>query len=121
MDTCEDTLEGEREAQDAKLAVRQREAESMEARVAFLRDPVALEEQVAQFERQYAELEALRMKYEEDNVSRKRAVCEEIEKACLQMKRYDDYCLKKCRGSAVSKTKTRNVWQAQTVAEYDIV
>jgi kinetochore protein NDC80 len=95
MDKCEDTLEGEREAQDAKLAVRQREAESMEARVASLRDPVALEEQMAQFERQCAELEALRMKYEEDNVSRKRAVCEEIEKACLEMKRYDDYCLDK--------------------------
>jgi hypothetical protein len=95
MGKCEDALEGEREAQDAKLAVRQREAESMEARVASLRDPVALEEQMAQFELQCAELEALRMKYEEDNVSRKRAVCEETEKACLEMKRYDDYCLEK--------------------------
>lgn len=95
MDKYEDTLEGERDAQEAKLAVRQREADSMETRVAALRDPVALEEQMAQFERQCAELEALRMKYQEDNVSRKKAVCDEIEKACLEMKGYDEYCLEK--------------------------
>jgi kinetochore protein NDC80 len=95
MDKCEETLEGEREAQDAKLAVRLREAESMEAKVSSLRDPVALEEQMAQFERQCAELEALRMKYEEDNVVRKKAVCDEIENACSEMKEYDVFCLGK--------------------------
>ena len=95
MDKCEDTLTGEREAQDAKLAVRQREAESMETRVASLRDPVALEEQMAQYERQCAELEALRMKYDEDNVSRKEAVCDEIQKACEEMQLYDEYCMEK--------------------------
>jgi SMC interacting uncharacterized protein involved in chromosome segregation len=95
MDKCEETLAAEREAQEAKLGVRLREAESMEFRVASLRDPVALEEQMTQFERQCAELEALRMNYEEENVARKKAVCDEIEKACSGMKQYDEFCLEK--------------------------
>lgn len=92
---CEEIMEAEREAQEAKLGVRTREAESMEAKVASLRDPVALEEQMAQFERQCAELEALRQQYEEENVSRKKAVCAEIDDACLAMKQYDEFCLSK--------------------------
>jgi kinetochore protein NDC80 len=97
MDKCEEVMEAEREAQEAKLAVRAREAESMEAKVASLRDPVALEEQMAQFERQCAELEALRQQHEEINIARKKSVCEEIEYACEQMKEYDEYCLAKIR------------------------
>ena len=95
MDKCEETIEGERDAQSAKLSVRQREAESMEAKVASLRDPVALEEQMAQFERQCAELESLRMKHEEDNVARMKAVCDEIQHACMEMDRYEEHCLEK--------------------------
>ncbi|KAL3933258.1 MAG: hypothetical protein SGARI_003747, partial [Bacillariaceae sp.] len=60
IDKCEEIMEAEKEAQDAKLGVRMREAESMETKVASLRDPVALEEQMTQFERQCAELEAMR-------------------------------------------------------------
>jgi SMC interacting uncharacterized protein involved in chromosome segregation len=92
---CDDTLVGEREAQEAKLAVRLRDAESMETKVASLRDPVALEEQMARYERQCAELEALRIKYQAESVARKRAVCEKIEQTCLAIQDYDDFCEKK--------------------------
>jgi kinetochore protein NDC80 len=97
IDKCEEVMEAEREAQEAKLGVRAREAESMEAKVASLRDPVALEEQMAQFERQCAELEALRQQYEEENVARKKAVCDEIDQACLAMKEYDEFCLSRIK------------------------
>lgn len=97
IDKCEEVMEAEREAQEAKLGVRAREAESMEAKVASLRDPVALEEHMAQFERQCAELEAMRQQHEEENVARKKAVCDEIYQACLGMKEYDEYCLSKIK------------------------
>jgi chromosome segregation ATPase len=86
----DETLEKERESQEAKLAVRQREVDSMEAKVASLRDPVALEEQMARYERQCAELESLRLKYQEESVSRKNATCEEIEQKLEEMLEYED-------------------------------
>jgi SMC interacting uncharacterized protein involved in chromosome segregation len=92
IEQAEETLAAEREAQDAKIAVRTREAEAMEQRVSALRDPVALEEQMTQYERQCAELESLRLQHEEENVARKRAVCEEIDHACRAIQEYDDYC-----------------------------
>ena len=95
IDKCEEIMEAEREVQDAKLGVRIREAESIETKVASLRDPVALEEQMAQFERQCAELEAMRQQYEEDNVARKTAVCEEVDRALLAIQEYDKFCLDK--------------------------
>jgi hypothetical protein len=45
MDNCEEIMEAEQEAQDAKLAVRTREVAAMETKVASIHDPVALEEQ----------------------------------------------------------------------------
>jgi kinetochore protein NDC80 len=95
IDKCEETMEAERETLEAKLAIKTREAESMETKVASLRDPVALEEQMAKFERQCAELEAMRQQHEEDYLARKKAVCEEIDKACQAMEEYDQFCLKK--------------------------
>ena len=88
-------MEAEREAQDAKLGVRTRELESIETKVASLRDPVALEEQMAQFEQQCAELEALRQQHEEDNVARKVAVCEEVDRAISAIQEYDKFCTDK--------------------------
>ncbi|KAG7353792.1 HEC/Ndc80p family-domain containing protein [Nitzschia inconspicua] len=95
IDKCEETMEAEREVQEAKLGVRTREVESLETKVASLRDPVALEEQMAQFERQCAELEAMRQQHEEDNLARKRAICVEIDQACSAMEEYDQFCLQK--------------------------
>jgi kinetochore protein NDC80 len=97
IDKCEETMEAERDAQDAKLGVRVREADSIETKVASLRDPVALEEQMTQFERQCSELEAMRQQHEEDNVARKKAVCEEIDQAIVSMKEYDEFCLEKIK------------------------
>jgi hypothetical protein len=91
MDKCGERLAAERQAQDAKLSVLLREAESMKFRAVSLCDPVALEEQMTQFEQQCAKPKALRMKYEMKNVARKKAVCDEIEKACSGMKQYDEY------------------------------
>jgi len=66
-------------------------------KVTSLRDPVALEEQMTQFERQCDELEAMRQQHEEDNVSRKKAMCEEINTAILEMREYDNFCLEKIK------------------------
>lgn len=91
-DKCQETLESEREAQDAKLAVRNREVDAMEAKVTALRDPVALEEQMAGYERQCAELEALQIKHKEENIAQKRAVQDEIETALQTMQEHDEFC-----------------------------
>lgn len=92
VDTCEATLNAERDAQNAKLTVRLREAESMESRVSSIRNPVALEEQMAGFACQCTELEALRIKYEEDNLCLKRDMCTEIDKAKVAIGEYDSFC-----------------------------
>jgi kinetochore protein NDC80 len=89
---CEERLHLEKEAQDAKLAVRARELTSMEEKVASLRDPVALEEQMASYERQCAELEALAETHEAENVAKKRAVLEEIESAMALMAEHESFC-----------------------------
>jgi kinetochore protein NDC80 len=92
---CEETLEFEREAQEAKLAVRQREVEAMEDKVAALRDPVALEEQMTGYERQCAELEALTLRHKEDNIAQKKAVQDEMEAAFKLMAEHDEHCRQK--------------------------
>ena len=92
---CEQTLDQEREIQEAKIAVRQREVDAMEAKINGLSDPVALEAQMAQFERQCAELEALRRQHEEESVAKKRAVVQEIQEALALMAEHDAHFEKK--------------------------
>ena len=87
----DETLRKERESQEAKLAVRQREVCSMEDKVASLRDPVALEEQMASYERQCAELESLRIKYQEESATRKRAIAKEVEQKIQEMVQFEEY------------------------------
>ena len=110
IDKCEGTMEAEREAKDAKLGVRVRELESIETKVASLRDPVALEEQMAKFEQQCAELEALRQQHEEDNVARKAAVCEEVDRALSAMQEYDKFCLNKISEVQQYKENSRSTY-----------
>ena len=117
IDKCEETMEAEREAQDAKLGVRMREAESIETKVASLRDPVALEEQMAQFEQQCTELEALRQQYEEDNVARKAAVCEEIDRAILAIQEYDKFCQDKISEVQEYKKNSRSRYGKLNIPE----
>jgi kinetochore protein NDC80 len=85
------TLESERKTQDATVAVREREVESIETKIASLQDPVALEEQMAAYERQCAELQALRLEREENNMAQKRAVLIDINSACQIITDHDAY------------------------------
>jgi kinetochore protein NDC80 len=95
IDKCEEIMEAEQDAQNAKLGVRTREVEALETKVMSLRDPVALEEQIAMFERQCVELETMRQQYHEENIARKRAVFDEINQACSAIEDYDQFCVQK--------------------------
>jgi len=73
----------EKSEQEGALAVRLREVESAETKIASLRDPVALEEAIVRYQRQCIQLEALQVKHLEDNIARKNAVREEIKTAMV--------------------------------------
>lgn len=92
---CEETLNKEREQQDAALAVRLREVTSIEEKIESLRDPAALEEQITRFQRQCTQLEALRMKHEEENVAQKKAVQKEINDALQAVEEHNVHVHKK--------------------------
>lgn len=77
------------------MAVRLREVKSIEEKVESLRDPAALEEQITRFQRQCTQLEALRMKHEEENVAQKRAVQNEINAALRAVEEHNAYVQKK--------------------------
>lgn len=85
-------LESERATEDAKLAVRQREVHAIESSVGSINDPVAMEEQLARYERQCAEMEALRLQQQEENLAKKKAVEEEIEAACQAIMELETFC-----------------------------
>ena len=92
---CEETLNKEREQHEAALAVRLREVTSIEGKIESLRDPAALEEQITRFQRQCTQLEALRMKHEEENVAQKKAVQDEINAALQSVEDHNAYVQKK--------------------------
>lgn len=92
---CEETLNKEREQQDAALAIRLREVSSIEEKIESLRDPAALEEQITRFQRQCTQLEALRMKHEEENVAQKKAVQNEIHDALQAVEEHNVYIRKR--------------------------
>lgn len=114
MSKSEQTLETERKRQEAMIAVREREVEAMEKKIASLQDPVALEEQMAAYERQCSELEALRREREENNMSAKRAVIMEINNACQLMEEHDSYFVKRI-------SEVKQYWNEQTVRIGEIV
>ena len=60
-----------------------------------LRDPAALEEQITRFQRQCIQLEALRMKHEDENIAQKKAVQSEINAALQSVADYKIYVQKK--------------------------
>lgn len=78
---CEETLEAEKEQQDATLAVREGEVCAIEEKIESLRDPAALEEQMIRYQRQLDQLEALNRKHQEENLLMKQAVQKEINAA----------------------------------------
>jgi plasmid stabilization system protein ParE len=87
-------MEREREQQEAALAVRLREVDAIESKIESLRDPAALEEQIARYQRQCTQLEALQMKHQEENVSQKKAVQDEINAALRAITEHNDYVRK---------------------------
>jgi kinetochore protein NDC80 len=106
----EQTLESERKTQDATVAVREREVESIETKIASLQDPVALEEQMAAYERQCAELQALRLEREENNMAQKRAVLIDINHSCQIMAEHDAYLEKQISElKQYSEERTRGI------------
>lgn len=92
---CEETLNREKEQHEATLAVRLREVAAIEEKVSSLRDPAALEEQIARYQRQCTQLEALRMKHEEENIANKKAVQEEIGAALKAAEEHNEHVRKK--------------------------
>ena len=81
------------EAHDKAIGIRQREIALLEEKIASLRDPVALEEQMASYERQCSQLEALRLEHSETNVKLRKAVRVEIQTACEKMAQHDRFCV----------------------------
>lgn len=92
-------LEEERDLNKAKCSVRLREAESFETKVSSLRDPILLEEKIAHYERQCAELEMLKLKDQETSSSLFRATLGEIEQACAAMDRFETFFFSKLQES----------------------
>ena len=88
---CDRTLESEEETHQAKRTIRQREVENMENKSKSLQNPVALEEQMAAYERKCAELEAQRQECHEKGVAQYNAVLDEVSRACEAMADHDAY------------------------------
>ena len=114
MSKSEQTLGMDRITQEALLAVRKREGESLENKITSLQDPVALEKQMAAYERQCSELEALRREREENNMAQKRSVIMEINKACRLMEEHDTYLVKQL-------SEVKQYWSEQTTGIGEIV
>lgn len=89
---CEESYESERKTHEAKLAVRLREVEAIESSVSSINDPIALEEQMAKYESQIAELEVMRFHQQEENLGMKKAVEDEIEAACQAVMELQNFC-----------------------------
>lgn len=88
---CEENMERERDQAEAVLAVRMREVGAIESKIVSLRDPVALEEQIARYQRQCIQLEALQLKHQEENISQKKAVHNEINFALRAIEEHNNY------------------------------
>jgi len=98
----------ERDANGAKCAVRLREAEVMEAKVSSLRDPVALEKRLTQYETQCTELESLRSRSLETSSAMVRAVLSEIESASAAMDRFDEFLFSTIQECQVYRSGSRS-------------
>lgn len=87
----EELLSREREEQEGALEVRRREVEATEARIASLRDPVALEEAISRCQRQLIELEALQVRHQHENIARKKSFQDEIDKTMRKVAEHKQY------------------------------
>lgn len=106
----EDTMKNEREASTAKCGVRLREAESLETKVSSIRDPVALEERMTQYERQRAELESSRLKNREASNSLMKAIFAEIENASGAMDQFDSFFSTQAKEVKTYRSELRSMY-----------
>lgn len=81
----------EKEQNESALSVRVREANELQTKIEELRDPAAVEEQMAKLSRQCTSLEAMRLVHEEETLSTKRAVQEEINAALDAISAHESY------------------------------
>ena len=93
----EETFENERELQEATLKVRLHEVETIEFKIDSLRDPASLEEQMCALQRQCDSLERLRNRHEEETVSQKVAIQQEIQVAILAVEEYNRFVCHKLK------------------------
>jgi hypothetical protein len=84
-------IETERKSHEAKSSIRKREVEGMESKIESMHNPVSLEEQMAAYHRQCADLEALRMEHQDENVAKREAVLKQIDSACKLMADHDAF------------------------------
>jgi SMC interacting uncharacterized protein involved in chromosome segregation len=85
----EETLDTEYDQQEATLQVRLREVESIELNMESLRDPASLEEQICAYQRQCDTLERLRTKHQEEILSSKHSIQQEIQEALVAVNDYN--------------------------------
>ena len=88
---CAKALEQDQSTHHAKLMVRQREAEALENKIVSRLDPVALEEQIAAYERQCTELETMIVEHEQQGIAERSAVHAEISQACELMLEHEEH------------------------------
>lgn len=88
---CEEICVRESEANEAALSFRLKEVDAVETKIASLRDPVALEAAISKYLRQCSQLEELRQKHQSENVSKKKAIQEELDMALRVLAEQKEY------------------------------
>jgi hypothetical protein len=98
----------EADQQEATLQVRLREVEKIEERIDALRDPISLEEQICAFQRQCDSLERLRTQHEEETLSRKAMIQQEIQDAIFAVEEFHTFVAQKLEELEAYATAKRN-------------
>ena len=84
----------ESEQQEATLSVRLREVESIELKIESLSDPASLEEQICAYQRQCDTLERLRTRHEEETMTQKNSIHQEIQQAMIAVEEHNRFVAK---------------------------
>jgi hypothetical protein len=94
--------------QEATLQVRLREVEKIEEQIDVLRDPISLEEQICAFQRQCDSLERLRSQHQEETLTRKAMIQQEIQEAILAVEEFHSFVARKLQELENYSTTQRN-------------
>lgn len=104
---CKLAFEADSKSFTETLAVRQTELEKVEYKLNALHNPVTLEEQMAAYEEQCSDLERMRIRYKEENITKKKVVLAEIHGACEAMNKHDKFV-------AEVVSKARSCWHEKS-------